>query len=77
MEKALPSPKQLGDDWVTQSTQVIIRPEARPPIHQSKKLRGVGLDDEKDIHEHTHRHVTCAVTFFKEIVSSDFRAVKF
>lgn len=76
MEKVLPSPKQLGDDWVTQSTQLIIRPEARAPIHQSKKLRGVGSDDEKDIHEHTHRHVTCAVTF-NESVSSDFRAVKF
>ena len=77
MEKALSSLKRLGDDWVTQSTQVIIRPEARPPIHQSKKLRGGGLDDEKDIHEHTHRHVTCGVTIFKENVSSDFRAVKF
>ena len=57
LQKMLPSLKLSGDDWVTQSTQVIIRPQARSTSRQSKKTRLVGSDNETDVLEHTHRHV--------------------
>ena len=55
--KLFPSLKESKDDWVTQATQVIIRPQERA-ARQLKKTRHVGSDGEMDALEHTHRLVT-------------------
>jgi hypothetical protein len=53
----LPSHQQFGDEWVTRAIQVILRPQARSAIHQSKKTRVVSSESEREANEHTHRQV--------------------
>ena len=53
----LPSHQQFGDEWVTRATQVVLRPQSRSAIHQSKKTRLVSSESERDGNEHTHRQV--------------------